>query len=126
MAVKGYIYTSEESLFENGDYSYIRTMNIDGKPVDILKHTDCYSAVSENIYEEPSEDSKVLHKGECDEDDWLIQALEISRDYKWCKIRQTGFTGWVKTECLSKERGGPKIDTPETRVKWILIWSNEI
>ena len=123
---KGYIYTSNERFFENGDYSYIRTMKIDGKPVDILKHTDFYSAVSENIYEEPSEDSKVLHKGECDEDDYLIYALEISRDYKWCKIRQAGFTGWVKTECLSKERGGPKIDTPETRVKWVLIWSNEI
>ncbi len=98
---EGYIYTSEENLFENGGYSYIRTMTIDGKPVDILKHTDYYNAVSANIYEEPNENSKILHKGQYD--DRLIRALEISHDCKWCKIRQAGFTGWVKTECLSKE-----------------------
>ena len=122
---EGYIYTDEECIFENGNYTYLRTMNIDGKPVDILKHTDYYEAVVSNIYEEPSVDSKVLHKGE-----WFdaghINALEISRDYEWCKIQQAGFTGWVDTRNLSKARGGPRMDTPEARVKWALIWSNEL
>ena len=123
---EGYIYVGEAGFFADGEYSYIRTMNIDGKLVDILKHTDYYNAVYANIYEEPSENSKILHKGEYNEDNGLICALEISRDYKWCKIRQAGFTGWVKTEFLHKDRGGPTIDTPEARVRWALITSNEI
>lgn len=124
--IVGYIYIGYVNPFKNGNFSYLRTIEVDEKDVRVLRLSGSYNVGDYYIYSLPSENSTILHKITHEEGDKYYEASEITEDYKWVKITIKEWTGWVRSKWLSLDKGGPVIKTPESVIFFELIGKNEI
>lgn len=124
--IVGYIYIGYENPYRNGDFSYLKTIEVDGKDIRILKLSKSYNVGDYCIYSLPSENSTILHKITHEEGGKYYESSEITEDYKWVKITIKEWTGWVRSKWLSLDKGGPVIKTPESVIFFELIGKNEI
>ncbi len=123
---KGYIEISSNP-YQNGEYSYLETLTVDGIDIKILKISQSFG-VSDGIYMKslPSESSENVHEITHAEGANMYKAMAITSDYKWVKIDLNGYIGWVSAEYLGVNRGGPTINTPDSVIEFDLIGGNLI
>lgn len=124
--VLGYILISRNP-YQNGEYSFLENININGEEIKTLKMTESFQ-VSDGIFMKllPVETAENIHETTHEEGAEYYQAIAITSDYQWVKIRINEFIGWVPANVLSVARGGPTINTPEAVVFFDLIGGNEI
>lgn len=113
--------------YENGKFEYKETIKVDGKDVKVLNFNSSYELRSgTEIRELPSENAEIVYQINREKYEQIYyQTDAITSDYNWVRVTVDGNTGWVNSNCLSVERGGPVIYTPETVIWWELIGGNE-
>ncbi len=126
----GFIKIDKMNPYANGNFSYLKTLNVDGNDIKILSITKSgfYLLEGTCMRELPAESSEVLHEVSYEESSGenLCDALEITDDYVWIKVKMQEFIGWVKCKDLIQDKGGPIIRTPQVSVFFFLIGQNEI
>ena len=125
-AIEGYVYLGRNP-YKNGNFEQVAILDVNGNKIQTLK-LDSTFMISEGICirELPSEESNSLHEVTHKEGSNYYTSSEITSDYQWVKISLDEYTGWVPADALSRDIGGPTIDTPETTIYWELIGSNLI
>lgn len=124
--VVGFIKISRNP-YEDGNFEYKETVKVDGKDVKILNFDSSYELINGiELRELPSGKSDAVYKVKYEKNKQIYyQTDAITSDYNWVRVTVDGNTGWVNSDCLSVERGGPVIYTPETVIWWELIGGNE-
>lgn len=113
--------------YEDGNFEYKETIKVDGKDVKILNFDSSYELKNgTEIRKLPSENAEIVYQINREKYEQIYyQTDAITSDYSWVRVTVDGNTGWVNSDCLSVERGGPVIYTPETVIWWELIGGNE-
>ncbi|MCR4939959.1 MAG: hypothetical protein K5930_07635 [Treponemataceae bacterium] len=113
--------------FKDGSFLPIYTLTVDGKNVTILKMENAYH-VTETFHLRtlPSDNSESIHVVTHKEGMDYYWTSAITEDYEWVKIKLNEYEGWVKTQALSVDKGGPLLNTPEAMIEWVLIDVNMI
>lgn len=113
--------------YSSGKFSLIETIDVEQKQVSVLKLESTFLISEETIIKEfPSNNAKDLHKISHKEGGEYFKSIAITSDYKWVKMIVGEIEGWVPADSLSRDIGGPTIDTPEKYIYWDLIGSNLI
>ena len=111
--------------YADGKFSCIETIFVDGETVRILKMEDSFH-VSDgvDIRTLPTVNSESIHVVTHKEGFDYYRSSAITEDYKWVKIKVNEYEGWVRSNTLSKDSGGPTIWTPKEHIEWVLIDAN--
>lgn len=127
---RGFIYLANINPYRNGQFSYIKTLDLDGEKVRLLSLDSSGFYIGEGVFMHalPSDNSTIIHQISHTESSGenLCSATEITDDYIWVKVKMQEYTGWVKCKDLIHDKGGPIIKTPQTRVFFFLIGNHEI
>lgn len=122
---KGYIDLSSNP-YGNGHFSLNETLNINGKKTNILNNDMRYtlSASKEDpkdIYSLPDDSTDVVVELT---NDVRVDSTLITEDYKWIYVISETFSGWAKTDYVSRDIGGPVIWSPDEQVNEELLWAD--
>lgn len=113
--------------YYNGNFEIADTIMVDGSETTILKMEKSFTVDEGTFIKElPSETSANLHEITHEEGKNYYKTFYITSDYKWSMVQVGDFTGWVPSDCLSVDRGGPTLNTPEEFIYFDLIGGNEI
>lgn len=125
--LEGYI-NIKSNLYKDGNFEVVDSLLVDEKETKILKMETIYEVFNGAVLRElPSEKSKLVYEvKDLSSGADYFDFTQITADYKWAKMKAGETSGWIKTDCLSAGRGGPIIQSPEARIQFILIDSNEI
>lgn len=125
--VVGFIKVSRNP-YKEGNFEYKETIKVDGKDVKVLNFNADYEIFNNSkLRRLPSESSEVVYQINHESHRQIYYPLdEITSDYGWVRATVDGKTGWVEKECLTIERGGPIIYTPEDVIYFDLIGGHEI
>ncbi len=104
----------------NDNFTPIGKLTVDDKQITILKMDDSFCDFDyPNLKELPSETSEnVCELGFVSS---IVKSIAITADYNWVKIQFNEQEGWVPAKKLSRGRGGPVVEDPETSVQWEFV-----
>ncbi len=118
---KGYISIRKVNPYYGPNFRFAENIKIDGKNIRILTFSGNYCVADCFIYSLPSENSSVIHEITHEEGGKYYDALEITEDYKWIKVKIKDWVGWVKEEWISVDKGGPTFVGPANIIQYQLI-----
>ena len=74
----------------------------------------------------PSENAANLHTITYEESIDLQKVYAITSDYKWVNVVVGEYNGWIPLDDIYVNMGGFTVYSPENRIYWDLIGSNEV
>ena len=123
---EGYIKV-QTNPYNKGTFSPKETIKVGDDEVQILVFTGHFGLNEGTVLKSlPSEASKDVYTLTKAEGKKYYKVDGITQDYKWLKVTVNGKSGWVTSESLYQDRGGPIIFTPENSAQFDLIYANEI
>ena len=124
--IEGFIKLSENP-YKDGAFTVKETIQIDGKNINILKLEENFWIYQDvTIKALPSENAANLHTITYEESIDRQKVYAITSDYKWVNIVVGEYNGWIPLDDIYVNMGGFTVYTPENRIYWDLIGSNEI
>lgn len=123
----GFINLGGKNPFADGNFSYAETLEVDGNKIDVLTMHDSFAfGRGITLTALPSGNSEIVYEFPDEQYEYFCESVQITKDYEWVKIDAGDVQGWIPAKNLSKNRGGPTLETPENTVAWSIIDSNFI
>lgn len=120
-SLDGYIEICGNPYYD-GNFEMMDILEVDGIETTILKFEKSFIIFGNvSVKEFPSATANNLHKVSGEEFSHHYKSSAITADYKWVKIQINDFTGWIPSDSLDHDKGGPVLDTPEQHVYFDLI-----
>ena len=106
--------------YRDGQFEYLETLSVDGKDVEVLKLDDSFGLYDDVLKALPSDNSETVYEMTHEDGGKYYKSTAITSDYQWVKMYSDKWEGWVHSKELSKDKGGPTIDTPIIMIEWEL------
>lgn len=124
--IEGFIALSGNP-YKDGNFEQINIIEVNGKKLTTLKFEKNFLIREDTIVKSlPTEESENLYTITHADGMSYFDSKEITEDYGWVKVVVKDVVGWVPAKTLSRDIGGPTLNTPEEYIRFELIDKNMI